>query len=338
MTDPYSDDELDSPRPDSGVIDHYLENRSTGTSESIPNTPRVPSTPCPSMASSEVCLTASISRKLDDIMATIQNGGLQISDSGLSHIRDTIVTVTKSVICSNSPDALTRLDTLALCVGLLQAFVNVLGRGLHFFARITFRPDSSSSLRSSTSSNSASGKWKLERSITLRGTVHKIIVPHKIPAMYFSDDIDGLDKCWGPEDRFEGFGARRNLCLLNNLEVPLNRWREVFIGHPGYGKLKKKLDEYGLVVEEYRRFATYDEFWAAHGGYTGALLAARKRRAAEVTALSERVIASQGTTLGATGSHNIAKRYLKLAKAGKLPRALDHQLWEDITEFYKRDV
>ena len=24
MTDPYSDDELDSPRPDSGVIDHYL--------------------------------------------------------------------------------------------------------------------------------------------------------------------------------------------------------------------------------------------------------------------------------------------------------------------------
>ncbi|KAL1690553.1 hypothetical protein GGG16DRAFT_114024 [Schizophyllum commune] len=100
VTDPQSDDEFDSPRPDSGVVDHFLETRSTSTSESIPVTIQVPTTPCPLMASSEVCLTASFSRKLDDIMTTIQDGGFQISDSGLSHIRDTIVTVTKSSVAT----------------------------------------------------------------------------------------------------------------------------------------------------------------------------------------------------------------------------------------------
>lgn len=90
-----------------------------------------------------------------------------------------------------------------------------------------------------------------------------------------------------------------------------------------------------LVVEEYRRFATPEAFWATHKTYTAALEESRKRRMAEVEVLAERVMTTQGSDLEAKGAHNIAKKYLTLARLGALPHP-DTQLHEDIKDFYDR--
>ncbi|KAL1698398.1 hypothetical protein EV121DRAFT_297228 [Schizophyllum commune] len=182
-------------------------------------------------------------------------------------------------------------------------------------------------------------KFNKQRTITLYGTVVEYTfnqLPRQIPAVYFSDNVDALVKAYGPEDRYEvDYDTQLIPITLNGMKVPLRKWSTLYGGHPDYGNVRHRLDEFGLVVEEYRRFATPEAFWATHKTYTAALEESRKRRMAEVEVLAERVMTTQGSDLEAKGAHNIAKKYLTLARLGALPHP-DTQLHEDIKDFYER--
>ncbi|KAL1699973.1 hypothetical protein EV121DRAFT_295660 [Schizophyllum commune] len=364
MTDPNSDDEAESARPESGLIDPSMGTSSLGSSlDSVAQAAGAP-TPPPSVASS---LSPP---DIDNIVSLMR--ALGIHGSSLGHIRDEIVA--EATAAFRSPLASVRMssedlhvrDSPALSPRLLSASLHGSSRSVSasiesvpsnvystaatgggssirssscsVMSTSSANSESTSSLVSSARSARESASSDKTRSIFAFGEVRTFklsSLPVKIPALYFADDIATLNDVWGPEDLFRGYTLRRIGWTLNGLELPLNRWREVFRGHPGYRQLKGRLDEFELVVDEYRRFATPAEFWAVRGGYTNALVHSRQQRAAAAAILAHRVIHSQGSDLGASNDHNIAKRYLRRAKENDLPRAVDAQLLMDIKAFYK---
>ncbi|TRM57294.1 hypothetical protein BD626DRAFT_439653 [Schizophyllum amplum] len=172
-------------------------------------------------------------------------------------------------------------------------------------------------------------------------------LPSPPPYMSFIGNYVLLNLFWGPWSLFTPYTKEQiSFFLADKYPIPLCYWGLIYRRHPENKAVRKRLDVFGLVVNEYRTFQSDEDFRAAYPNVSWSDLVSelRLRRHEQATALANLVRIELGWQFGLVRVHAIIKRYQRAGSKGRLVYAngnraqVNLELMSDINSFYEANA